>query len=272
MADSPPPFGLREKIRRIVFEAETPAGRLFDIVLLWLILLSVASVMLESVAPFQARYGAWLRAAEWGFTILFTLEYITRLAVVHQPAKYARSFFGLVDLISCLPTYLSLLLPGAQTLLVVRVLRMLRVFRVLKMVRHVSGAELILQAMVASRAKITVFFFSLLTFVIIAGTVMYLVEKEEPGFDSIPSSVYWAIVTITTVGFGDITPSTPLGKIIASLCMLSGYAIIAVPTGIISSQMMKMERGDPTTDACPACGAHGHLADAHYCRRCGEKL
>jgi len=266
------PLSLRERIRRIIFEAETPAGRIFDIFLLWLIVLSVVAVMMESVADFQMKYGAQLRIAEWVFTILFTLEYVTRLWVVHHSWRYAKSFFGVVDLVSCLPTYLSLLLPGAQSLLVVRVLRLLRVFRIFKMVRHISGAEILLRALVASRAKITVFFFSLVTLVVIAGTVMYLVEDHENGFDSIPSSVYWAIVTITTVGFGDITPNTIPGKIIASICMLAGYAIIAVPTGIITGELSRLGQGDRSTDACPSCGVHGHLPDAKFCRRCGDRL
>lgn len=263
---------LRERIRLIIFEAETPAGRWFDISLLCIISLSVVAVMLESVDDIQARYGEVLRIAEWIFTFLFTIEYLTRLWVVHYPRRYAKSFFGIVDLISCLPTYLSLLLPGAQTLLVVRVLRLLRVFRILKMARHISGAEMLMRALVSSRAKITVFFFSLVTLVTIAGTVMYLVEDHESGFDSIPASIYWAIVTITTVGFGDITPDTTIGKFIAAICMLAGYAIIAVPTGIITGEMSRIDQGDRTTDACPSCGVHGHLPDAKFCRKCGDKL
>jgi len=266
------PTSLRERIRLIIFEAETPAGRRFDIALLCVIALSVVAVMLESVADFQMQYGRELRIAEWIFTILFTIEYLTRLWVVHHPWRYAKSFFGIVDLVSCLPTYLSLLVPGAQTLLVVRILRLLRVFRILKMVRHITGAEILMRALVSSRAKITVFFFCLVTLVTIAGTVMYLVEDHESGFDSIPASIYWAIVTITTVGFGDITPATTIGKFIAALCMLAGYAIIAVPTGIITGELNRIDQGDRSTDACPSCGVHGHLPDAKFCRKCGDKL
>jgi voltage-gated potassium channel len=266
-----PRAGWRERLRLIIFEAETSAGRQFDLLLLLLISLSVAAVMLESVASVRERYGLLLNIAEWVFTVFFTIEYVIRLLVVTRPSRYARSFFGVVDLLSILPSYLELLIPGSQTLLVIRILRLLRIFRVLKMVRHVNGAELLMRALYASRAKITVFFFSVLVLTVIAGTVMYLIEGERSGFSSIPVGVYWAIVTITTVGFGDITPQTPAGQVVASVCMLLGYAIIAVPTGIVTAEVIRQD-GDETTDACPGCGVHGHLPDAEYCRRCGEKL
>ena len=177
----------------------------------------------------------------------------------------------MVDLLSVLPSYLELLIPGSQSLLVIRILRLLRIFRVFKMVRHVNGAEMLMRALYLSRAKITVFFTSVVVMTVVAGTVMYLIEGQESGFTSIPAGVYWAIVTITTVGFGDITPQTPWGQLVASICMLMGYAVIAVPTGIVSAQIARLD-GDDTTDACPGCGAHGHLPDADYCRKCGEKL
>lgn len=267
--DSTP--GWREKLRVIIFEAETRAGRWFDILLLVLIGLSVAAVMLESVESARLKYGAWLNVAEWVFTVFFTVEYVVRLLVVTRPSRYASSFFGVVDLLSILPSYLELLIPGSQSLLVIRILRLLRIFRVLKMVRHINGAEMLIRAMYASKAKVTVFFFSVLVLTVIAGTVMYIIEGEKNGFTSIPVGVYWAIVTITTVGFGDITPGTPLGQVVASICMLMGYAIIAVPTGIVTAEVMR-QGGDETTDACPGCGVHGHLEDAEYCRKCGEKL
>ncbi len=272
MDSSPrPPAGRRERWREIIFEAETPAGRRFDSILMVLIVASVAAVMLESIEPVRARYGTLLDVVEWLCTGFFTIEYVARLLVVRRPAAYARSFFGLVDLCSVLPSYLELLLPGSQALLTIRILRLLRVFRVFKLVRHVNGAEVLIRALFASRAKITVFFFSLLLLATVAGTVVYLLEGPRAGFSSIPDAVYWAIVTITTVGYGDITPHTPAGKVVASLCMLMGYAIIAVPTGIVTAEMMRHD-GDDSTDACPGCGAHGHLPDARFCHKCGEPL
>jgi voltage-gated potassium channel len=261
----------RERLREIIFEAETPAGRRFDVIVLWLIGLSVLAVVLESVPEIRAKYSGPLRAAEWGFTVIFTLEYLLRLYVVRHPLRYARTFYGLVDLISILPTYLMAIFPGVQALLVIRILRMMRMFRVFKMVRHVNGAEFLVRALYAGRAKITVFFSFMLAITVIAGTLMYLVEGPEAGFTSIPTAVYWAIVTITTLGFGDITPATPLGRMLTSVLVLTGYAIIAVPTGIVTSEISKLD-GDDTTDACPSCGVHGHLADARFCRRCGAPM
>lgn len=261
----------REHLREIIFEAETPAGRRFDIALLWLIGLSVLAVILESEPSIAARYSAPLRVAEWAFTVIFTLEYLLRLYVVRRPLHYARSFYGIVDVLSILPTYLMVLFPGAQALIVIRILRMMRMFRVFKMVRHVNGAELLVRALYAGRAKITVFFSFMLAITMIAGTLMYLVEGPEGGFTSIPTAIYWAIVTITTLGFGDITPGTPLGRMLTSVLVLTGYAIIAVPTGIVSSEISKLD-GDDTSDACPSCGVHGHLADSRFCRRCGAPM
>lgn len=261
----------RDRWREIVFEAETPAGRRFDIILLWLIGLSVLAVILESVPEISAKHAAFLRTIEWGFTVIFTLEYLVRLYVVRHPLNYARSFYGVVDLLSILPTYLLLLVPGVQALLVIRILRMLRMFRVFKMVRHVNGAELLILALYAGRAKVTVFFSFMLAITVIAGTLMYLIEGPEGGFTSIPTAIYWAIVTITTLGFGDITPATALGRMLTSVLVLTGYAIIAVPTGIVSAEISKLD-GNDTTDACPSCGVHGHLPDARFCRRCGAPM
>jgi voltage-gated potassium channel len=261
----------RERLREIIFEAETPAGRRFDVILLWLICLSVLAVILESVPEIAAKYSAPLRAVEWGFTVIFTIEYMLRLYVVRHPGRYARSFYGIVDVLSILPTYLLAVVPGVQALLVIRILRMMRMFRVFKMVRHVNGAEMLVRALYAGRAKITVFFSFMLAITVIAGTLMYLVEGPEGGFASIPTAIYWAIVTITTLGFGDITPGTALGRMLTSVLVLTGYAIIAVPTGIVSSEISKLD-GDDSTEACPSCGVHGHLADARFCRRCGAPM
>ncbi|WP_193211552.1 ion transporter [Luteolibacter marinus] len=261
----------RERWREIIFEAETPAGRRFDVVLLWLIGLSVLVVVLESVPEISRRHGTLMRTLEWMFTIAFSIEYLARLYVVRRPGRYARSFYGIVDLLSVLPTYLMLVAPGAQALQVIRVLRLMRMFRVLKMVRHVSGADLLLRAIYESRAKITVFFTFMLTVSVIAGTLMYLIEGEKGGYSSIPTGIYWAIVTITTLGFGDITPTTGLGQLLTSLLALTGFAVIAVPTGILTAEISKLE-ADRTSDACPSCGVHGHLPDAKYCRRCGSRM
>ena len=265
---------MRERLWKVVFEAETPAGKWFDILLLWAILLSVTAVMLESVEAVAAKYGDLLYAAEWVFTAIFSVEYVLRLWLVRNPWRYATSFYGLVDLLSCLPTYLSLIFPGSQSLLVIRIIRLLRMFRVLKMVSHIQGANVIMVGLRRSRAKITVFFFSVLIFAVLAGTLMYLVEGNEPGtpFTSIPMSIYFAVVSITTVGYGDMVALTALGKALTMFYVLAGYAIIAVPTGIVTAGLIDAVRGDPTTSACPACGAHGHLTDAKYCRRCGERL
>jgi voltage-gated potassium channel len=267
----PPPTSRRERWREIVFEAETPAGRRFDVTLLWLIGLSVLCVMLESVPSIKRAYGKPLQVIEWGFTLLFTLEYLLRLCVVRHPWRYARSFYGIIDVLSVLPTYLMVFFPGMQALLVIRVLRILRMFRVFKMVRHVNGAELLVRALYGARAKITVFFAFMLAISVIAGTLIYLVEGPGGDFSSIPTSVYWAVVTITTLGFGDITPATPLGRFLTSALALTGYAVIAVPTGILTTELAKLE-GDDSSEACPSCGVHGHLPDARFCRRCGAPM
>jgi len=265
--------GFREKLWEIVFEAETPMGKAFDVALLWAIGLSVLVVMLETVDSIEGQWGTQLHVLEWFFTIIFSVEYVLRLWLVRRPVGYAFSFFGIVDLLSCLPSYLELLVPGMQTLLVIRILRLLRMFRVLKMIQHVRGADYIMRALVASRAKIMVFFLAVSIFGVLIGTLLYLVESGTEGteFTNIPVSIYYTIITITTIGFGDITASTPLGMFLTAVAGLTGYAILAVPTGIVSAEMVHAVR-DETTDACPSCGVHGHLHDAKFCRRCGEKL
>ena len=263
---------IRERIHEIIFEADTPAGKAFDVALLVLIILSVVAVMLESTAAVAARYGHVLRVIEWVVTVLFTAEYLLRLYCVRRPARYARSFFGIVDLLAILPSYLSLIIPGAQSLLVIRALRLLRVFRVLKLVQFVGEASELRAALRASARKIIVFLGAVLTITIIVGAMMYLIEGEEHGFTSIPTSIYWAIVTMTTVGYGDIAPQTPLGKMLASIIMIMGYGIIAVPTGIVSVELAGAVRKQITTLACPDCGVGGHDHDAVHCKFCGAKL
>ncbi len=267
-----PPSGVRAWLHEIIFESDTPAGKAFDVGLLWAILLSVFAVMLESVGPIRARYGATIRVAEWGFTVLFALEYVLRLIAVRRPLLYARSFFGLVDLLAILPSFISLLVPGAQSLLVLRVLRLLRVFRVLKLVNFLGEAEVLLTALRASRPKITVFLGAVLSTVVIMGSVMYMVEGEANGFDSIPRGMYWAVVTMTTVGFGDITPKTVPGQFIASVLMIMGYGVLAVPTGIVSVELAAASRRGINPEACPGCGVEGHDVDAVFCKRCGTRL
>jgi len=262
----------RSSLHTVIFEAETPAGRAFDFVLLGCILLSVTAVMLESVAGVRATHGEILATLEWGFTLLFTVEYLLRLVSVRRPLRYATSFFGLVDLLAIAPTYLSLLVPGTQYLLVVRILRLLRVFRLLKLSEYLVEADVLARALRASRYKISVFLLTVLTLVVIIGSVMYVVEGEANGFTDIPTSIYWAVVTLTTVGYGDVAPRTPLGQLLASVAMLLGYGIIAVPTGIVTLELSRASQPVISTQACPVCSAEGHDADAIYCKRCGAQL
>jgi voltage-gated potassium channel len=262
----------RARLHEIIFEADTPEGRLFDLVLLVAILVSVTVVLLESVASVRARVGPTLRALEWGFTILFTIEYALRLASLERPLRYARSAYGLIDLIAILPTYLSAIFPGAQSLLVVRLLRLLRVFRVLKLAEYLRESRTLVQAMRASMRKIAVFLLAVVTLVVVVGTLMYVVEGERHGFTSIPISIYWAVVTVTTVGYGDLAPATTLGRALAVVLMLTGYGIIAVPTGIVTVELTRASASPISTQACPGCGLGAHEHDAVYCRRCGTKL
>ena len=266
---------LKEKIHEIIFEADTPAGKLFDVVLLILIMASVLVVMLESVQGLQARYSNFFYALEWAFTVVFTIEYLLRLYCVYRPAKYATSFFGVIDLLAILPTYISLFIYGTQYLLVIRALRLLRVFRIFKLGHFMSEGEIIVRALKASRAKITVFLTFILLLVVIIGSVMYLVEGgQNEDFSSIPRSIYWTIVTLTTVGYGDITPATELGQFLSAFIMILGYAILAVPTGIVSAEMVADIRRSPrnNTQACRYCGREGHADDALFCKYCGERL
>jgi voltage-gated potassium channel len=242
--------------------------------LIWSICLSIVVVMLESVSSIRAQYGVLLNRIEWFFTILFTIEYILRLLSVERPSRYATSFFGFVDSLAILPTYLSLFIPGSQYLFTVRVLRLLRVFRVLKLTEYLYEASIITQALQASRRKISVFLLAVVTLVVVVGSLMYIIEGDENGFSDIPTSIYWAIVTLTTVGYGDISPQTPLGKALASLVMVVGYAIIAVPTGIVTVEISQaaQARKSITTQSCPNCGSEGHDTDAVYCKYCSARL
>lgn len=272
-AEQKPPTPLRARLHQIIFEADTPAGRAFDLGLLLAITLSVTAVVLESVTSVRARHGTLLRGVEWAFTLLFTLEYVLRLVAVQRPLRYALSFFGLVDLLAILPTYAGALLPGAHSLLVVRILRLLRVFRILRLSEFLGQAQVLGNALRASRQKITVFLLTVFTITVIMGAVMHLVEGPAGGFESIPHGIYWSIVTLTTVGFGDITPKTVPGQMLASLLMVMGYGIIAVPTGIVSVELAQATRAAAVSNqACPSCGRGGHDLDARHCKHCGAAL
>jgi voltage-gated potassium channel len=262
----------REKIHEIIFEADTPLGKLFDEILIVCILASVLVVMLDSVTWIREDYEGLLYALEWFFTIIFSIEYVLRLISVRRPAKYAASFFGIVDLLTVIPTYLDLLLPGTRFLLVIRILRVLRIFRVLKLAKYVGEANLLIRAIKASSRKITIFLFSVVTLVVILGSMMYLVEGAEHGFTSIPKSIYWAIVTLTTVGYGDVAPQTSLGQVLAVVVMIMGYSIIAVPTGIVTVEMAQAFKENISTRACHDCSSGGHDTDAKHCKYCGSEL
>jgi voltage-gated potassium channel len=262
----------RHRLHEIVFESDTRAGRAFDVTLLWAIVLSVAAVMLESIRPIRLKYGDELQAIEWFFTIVFTVEYGLRLLALERPRSYVFSFFGVVDLLSFLPTYLSAFVPGTQALVVIRAFRVVRLFRIFKLLGHVQQVQVLSLALRLSRPKVVVFFMGVLAIVVTMGAIIYLVEGEANGFTSIPRSVYWAVVTVTTVGYGDLVPKTPLGQLIASVAMILGYAIIAVPTGIVGADLAQASRQLAAGQACPACGIQGHDADALYCKRCSAKL
>ena len=264
--------GWRGRWHDIVFHHESPQARNFDLLLITTILLSVVAVMLDSVGALQARWGWLFHALEWGFTIVFTAEYLLRLVLVRHPGRYAKSFFGIVDLVSILPTYLSLFLAGSQMLMIVRVLRVLRIFRVLKLAQYSSEAGILIGSLARSRYKILVFLYTMLTIVAIFGAVMYLVEGPDAGFTSIPMGMYWAIVTVSTVGFGDITPLTPVGRFIASVLVLIGYSVIAVPTGIYTAELARTMGGKRRSVRCDECALLDHEADAWHCRKCGRAL
>lgn len=277
----------KTKLHEIIYEADTPVGKLFDIVLLIAILASIVLVMLESVNSFDEKYHVFLNISEWIITILFTIEYILRIVTVKKPLKYITSFYGVIDLLSTIPKYLSLVFVGTHALVALRALRLLRVFRILKLARYLGASNQLTSAIKASRAKIAVFLFAVVIAAIIFGTIMYLVEGEENGFTNIPKSVYWCIVTLTTVGFGDIAPQTPLGQFIASLIMILGYGIIAVPTGIVSAEYTKasdtkgkisdeeheqLKTVSLNTQSCVNCLAENHQDSAEFCHKCGCKL
>ena len=262
---------LKSKLYDIIFESDTPAGKGFDLLLIVSILLSVIVVSLDSVAYYHERYGELLYTMEWLFTILFTMEYFLRIYCIGRPVLYMRSFFGIIDLLAIVPTYISLFIPVSRYLTVIRILRVLRIFRILKLILYIGEANLLLKAMLASRRKIIVFLFSLLVMVTIFGSVMYLVEGEAHGFTSIPRSIYWAIVTITTVGYGDISPQTELGQALASIAMILGYATIAVPTGIISAEYTSFNQKRNSL-ICPGCSSEDHEDDARYCKSCGADI
>ncbi len=263
----------RRKLYIIIFESHTPAGKAFDIVLLIFILLSILTVILESVASYRAEYGRVFIALEWFFTLSFTLEYVLRLITTPRPTHYIFSFYGLVDLFSILPTYLSVLIRGSQFLVVIRGLRLLRIFRILKLSRFLGEAETLRRALKGSVAKISVFIGAVFTLVIIIGALMYLIEGPENGFENIPVSIYWGVVTITTVGYGDISPQTPTGQALATILMLLGYGIIAVPTGIVSAELTRAEkRGSNSAISCPRCKPEDHPKDSSFCRFCGLQL
>jgi voltage-gated potassium channel len=262
----------RRWLHEAIFEADTPMGRRVDFIILAAIVLSVVAVCLESVRDIRESFGDILYGVEWALTGLFTVEYALRLISLRRPWQYVRSFYGIVDLLAILPTYLSLFVVGTQSLLVVRALRLLRVFRILKLTHFVGEARMLRAALAASSRKITIFIGVVLTCVLIAGALMYVVEGEEHGFTSIPKSVYWAIVTMTTVGYGDVAPETPLGQTIASILMIMGYGVIAVPTGIVTVAMSDVMKKSTNTQACLSCGAGEHADDAAFCKYCGTKL
>ncbi|MBK8766508.1 MAG: ion transporter [Burkholderiaceae bacterium] len=265
--------GWRLRLHTIIFEADTRAGRAFDLALIWVILASIVVVVLDSIVSVRAVIGDWLGALEWVFTLLFTVEYIARLLCVRHPLRYALSVYGLIDLIALLPTYLAVLVPGLHALIDVRVLRLLRIFRILKLGAYVAEFGALGRALAASRRKILVFLSFVMMVVLVMGTLMYVVEGAEHGFTSIPVGVYWAITTMTTVGFGDITPKTDLGRLIASVMMLMGWGTLAVPTGIVSAEFTAQKAPrETTTRVCHECLSEGHSADARFCRDCGAEL
>jgi len=267
-----PRTSFRERLNRVIFEVDTPAGRAFDVALIVVIALSVIAVMLDSVQDVSARFGTFFKAAEWIFTILFSVEYALRLYSARNARGYAFSFFGIVDLLAVLPTYLGLVIPHSHFLLAVRVLRVMRIFRVLKLARFVGEAGTLRRALRASRYKISVFLTAVGAIVVMVGSVMYLIEGPASGFTSIPVSIYWAIVTLTTVGYGDISPHTPLGQGLAAFLMIVGYGIIAVPTGIVTVELSRAERTPAGGRRCLVCSRSGHDTDAEYCKYCGASL
>ena len=271
------PGPARDASYRVIFEAETQNGRLFYLALIFAILTSVTVVMLDSVPEIAEEYHGLLRISEWIFTILFTIEYVARLWCVASRKKYALSFFGLIDLFAVIPTYLSVLLPGGEVLAVVRILRVLRVFRILKLVQYIGEAEVLVATLKASRFKIVVFLITVMSIVVVIGSIIYLIEGPENGFTSIPRGLYWSVVTLTTVGYGDVTPQTPIGQALAAMLMVLGYALIAVPTGLFSAEFVQQNESHKKASnvpvrSCPGCGRLEKDHQADYCRYCGQKL
>ncbi|WP_026461843.1 ion transporter [Adhaeribacter aquaticus] len=263
---------LKEKLYTIIFEAETRAGKLFDVMLIIVILLSILTVLLESVAKLRQDFQQTFVLAEWTFTILFTIEFILRIYSSPKPKKYLTSFFGVVDLLSILPTYISLLVPGSHYFMIIRVLRLLRIARIFKLSHYLHEGQILSNALKASATKIIVFIATVMMLVVIIGALMYVIEGTEHGFTSIPKSIYWAIVTLTTVGYGDIAPQTTLGQFLASVVMLLGYGIIAIPTGIVTVEMANASHPKTTTQVCPNCYKEGHEEKANFCNQCGHRL
>ncbi len=272
MAENEAPRSLKKSVYDVIFGTETPAGRWFDIGLIIVILASVGIIALDSVESIHDRFPGALYTAEWFFTALFTLEFLTRIWCSPNPRAYIFSFYGIVDLLSILPTYLGLILPNANNLVVIRILRVLRIFRILRLFRFINEANLLSRSLYASRRKIIVFMFGVASIIVIFGSLMYIVEGPVHGFSSLPRSIYWAIVTISTVGYGDITPQTSLGQAVAALAMITSYAIIAIPTGIISAEMMNEHQRMKSSRRCGNCERSGHETDADYCRHCGAQL
>ncbi len=265
-------INFRSTLNEIIFGTDTPAGKLFDVILIWSIVLSVLTVVLESVTAIREMFGPVLNGLEWFFTILFTFEYLLRIFSIKKPTRYIISFFGIVDLLAILPTYMSLIIPGSHYLLNIRILRLLRIFRVFKLSAYLSEAKIITTALKASRRKISVFLLAVITIVVIIGTCMYVIEGEKNGFTNIPTGIYWAIVTLTTVGYGDLAPQSPFGKALASCIMILGYGIIAVPTGIVTAEFSNIASTRTSNQICPECNAEDHEPNAVYCKFCGNKL
>ncbi|GAB3379903.1 ion transporter [Spongiibacter taiwanensis] len=263
---------VKARMHRVIFGTETGAGRNFDVVLIIVILASVLALLLDSVASINDQYGHWLFAAEVAFTVLFTAEYVARIYCSPNRRAYIFSFYGIVDLIAVLPTYLAFFVPGAQHLLVIRIFRVLRIFRIFKLFHYMSEAQVLLRSLEASRHKISVFLVAVVTLVVVFGSLMYLIEGPQNGFSSLPRSIYWAIVTVTTVGYGDIAPGTPLGQAVAALAMVTSYAIIAIPTGILSAEFIRESQRQISRRQCQSCNKYGHEKDAVYCKHCGAKL
>ncbi len=266
------PEKLRERLHTIVYEADTTAGKLFDLILVALIIISIAALMLESVVEIEIRLGFELALIEWIITILFTLEYIARLLSVRKPLRYVFSFYGVIDLLATLPSYIDLFFPGWHFLLALRAIRLLRIFRILKLAHFIGASNQLKFALLRSRNKIAVFLFTVVVLCVILGTLMYMIEGPKNGFDSIPASIYYTIVTLTTVGFGDITPVTPFGQFLSMVIMVLGYGIIAVPTGLVTAQIMSNQHIHTNTQTCPTCSISDHYDDAKYCYQCGTHL